>query len=85
MELIIDVDGTARFIYSDDLAALTKDLGGAVIRRASHVEPTTDGRWTADMAPVGGPVLGPYTTRAEALGREVEWLRAAEIPVPSDL
>lgn len=83
MELLIDASGTLRFIYSDELAAMTHDLGGAVIRRASHVEPTSDGRWTADMSPVSGPVLGPYDTRAEALAREVEWLRAAEIPVPN--
>jgi hypothetical protein len=30
--------------------------------------------WTADMSPVGGPVLGPFATRTEALQKETEWL-----------
>lgn len=80
MEVIVGPDGRARFIYSDDLAAVTKELGKATTRRASHVEPS-DGGWTADLAPVGGPVLGPYVTRQEALDREVEWLREHGIPI----
>ena len=49
-------------------------LGPAAIRRASHVEPTPDGRWTADLGPMDGPVLGPFTTRAAALDAEQVWL-----------
>jgi len=30
--------------------------------------------WTADMAPVGGPLLGPFKLRADALAAEREWL-----------
>jgi len=30
--------------------------------------------WQADMSPVGGPVLGPYRDRAEAIENEVVWL-----------
>ena len=38
--------------------------------RASHVEPNDQGRWFADLAPVNGPILGPYTRRTEALEAE---------------
>ena len=47
------------------------------IRRASHVEPTADGQWTADLSPIdGGPLLGPFPMRAEALAAEAEWITA---------
>ena len=36
--------------------------------------PTKHGLWWADMSPVGGPSLGPYRHRSEALAAEVEWL-----------
>ena len=49
-------------------------LGTVNIRRASHVEPTTEGRWTADLSPVGGPMLGPFALRSEALDAEQQWL-----------
>jgi hypothetical protein len=72
MQLIIEAGGRVRGIYGEeiDLAA----LGPALITRASHVEPDTQGRWIADLAPVGGPVLGPFGRRSEALEAEVEWL-----------
>lgn len=72
MRVIILPDGTLRFIYSDAARALL-DEGEARIARASHVEPCGTA-WTADMAPVGGPVLGPYATRQEALNAEVAFL-----------
>jgi hypothetical protein len=52
MQLIIAPDGTLRCLYSEllDLQA----LGRPSIRRGSHVEPTDDGRWTADLSPAGG-------------------------------
>lgn len=37
-------------------------------------------KWWADMAPVGGPVLGPFDGRQQALDEEVAWLRANNIP-----
>ena len=72
MILRFDPDGTAITVYTEamDLPA----LGQVRCSRASHVEPTPDGRWTADMAPVGGPVLGSYKLRSEALAAEVAWL-----------
>ena len=38
--------------------------------------------WWADMAPVGGPVLGPYVSREKALEEEVLWLEGHGIPAP---
>jgi hypothetical protein len=54
----------------------TMKIGTVDIRRASHVEPIADnpGKWGADLAPVGGPFLGPFDTRTAALAAEVAWL-----------
>jgi hypothetical protein len=81
-EIIIQAGGTARFIYSDELYALCS--GRATVRRASHVEPTADGTWTADLTPVGGPLLGPFKTRRLALQAEVQWLRQHWLLAESD-
>ena len=74
MKLIIEPGGHVRGIYGEafDLAA----LGTPHITRASHVEPDDSGRWVADLSPVGGPVLGPFEKRSEALESEVAWLEA---------
>jgi hypothetical protein len=72
MELIIDPGGAVRAVYAEDIALGA--LGPLHITRASGVDPTEDGRWTADLAPVGGPVLGPYALRSEALAAEAAWL-----------
>jgi hypothetical protein len=66
-------DGTLRFVYDDALHGLLA-LGQPTIRRVSHVEPTPDGQWTADLGPMEGPVLGPFETRAAALDAERAWL-----------
>ncbi|MDP1711986.1 MAG: hypothetical protein Q8K86_05965 [Candidatus Nanopelagicaceae bacterium] len=73
MKISVAPDGTCRFIYADELRPLLQE-GAAKIARASHVEPTEDGRWTADMSPSGGPVLGPFERRDVALAEEVKWL-----------
>jgi hypothetical protein len=69
-------DGVAQFIYNDGIAQALKPMGKMSIQRASHVEPTEDGRWTADLSPVAKIplVLGPFETRQEALSAEVQWL-----------
>ena len=72
MHIAIDADGTTRFIHNDVLDA--KALGAASIRRASTVEPNDDLTWSADLALSGGPVLGPFPTRGEALAAEIAWL-----------
>ena len=56
------------------IASRAAALGKLQITRASHVEPDSDGNWWADMGPVGGPVLGPFGTRGEALQAERGWL-----------
>lgn len=78
-QILIKPNGVMLFVYSDDLAELL-DEGEAQIMRASHVEPAEGGGWTANMEPVGGPVLtaeggAPFRLRSEALTAEVEWLR----------
>jgi hypothetical protein len=72
MVLIIDPQGMARCLY-DEAIDLAK-LGSMGIRRASHVEPDDRGRWWTDLSLVGGPRLGPFSRRSEALAAEREWL-----------
>jgi hypothetical protein len=74
MTLVVDALGTARAVYAEDLDLAC--LGTVAIRRASHVEPDAQGRWSADLGPVGGPVLGPFPRRSEALAAEVAWLES---------
>ena len=74
MELVVGADGMARCIYDEALDL--REIGTLKITRASHVEPDAEGYWWADMGPVGGPVLGPYGSRSEALGAERGWLSA---------
>ena len=77
MELVVDAGGDVRCVYGEELDL--RELGKLQITRASHVEPDTDGYWWADMGPLGGPVLGPYGSRSEALRVEREWLMAARL------
>jgi hypothetical protein len=73
VELVVDAGGSIRCIYGEELDL--RALGKLQITRASHVEPDAEGYWWADMGPVGGPVLGPYGSRSEALAVERGWLR----------
>ena len=72
MEMIVKPGGDIRCVYDEtvDLAA----VGNLHVKRASHVEPDAHGRWTADLEPVDGPTLGPFTLRSEALAAEQRWL-----------
>ena len=72
MKLFISPDGCCTSVYDETLDL--RFLGESTIRRASHVEPTTDGHWSADLSPVGGPQLGPFLSRSEALAAELAWL-----------
>ena len=74
MELVVGVDGVARCIYDETLDL--REIGKLQITRASHVEPDAEGYWWADMSPSGGPVIGPFRSRTEALGAETGWLAA---------
>jgi hypothetical protein len=65
-----------------DEALDLREIGTLKITRASHVEPDAEGYWWADMGPSRGPVLGPFTSRSEALGAEREWLGTLGVPPP---
>ena len=81
MQLVILPSGTARCLYDEaiDLSA----LGKSFITRASHVEPDQHGGWLADLSPVGGPLLGPFPHRSDALAAEKAWLEAHWLVAPS--
>ena len=77
MELVVDAEGDVRCVYGEELDL--REIGKLQITRASHVEPDAEGYWWADMGPSGGPVLGPYGSRTEALRAERGWLLAARL------
>ena len=72
MQLVVAPGGTVRCVYDEAIELTT--LGILSISRGSHVEPTADGRWTAALAVVSGPMLGPFEHRSEALAAERTWL-----------
>ncbi|NLX98619.1 MAG: hypothetical protein GXY83_20870 [Rhodopirellula sp.] len=72
MQLVIELGGAVRCIYSEDINLCA--LGSPTITRASHVEPDRQGRWWADLSPIHGPTLGPFRHRSEALAAEHSWL-----------
>jgi len=73
LELVFD-NGEVRFIHNDDAVELLAPLGAAHIARASHVEPDGAGQWWADLAPLRGPMLGPFARRDQALAEEAAWI-----------
>ena len=72
MQLIIEPGGGVRYVY-DEMVDLTT-LGRVQITRGSHVEPDDQGQWLANLRPAGGPTLGPFSLRSEALAAERRWL-----------
>jgi hypothetical protein len=68
MQMLVQTNGAVRCVYGEELDL--PRLGRLTITRGSHVEPTADGQWTADMSPVTGPVLGPFPSRSDALTAE---------------
>ncbi len=78
MELVINSSGDIRCVYGEEVNLF--ELGRLSIQRGSHVEPTADGQWTADMSPVQGPQLGPFDCRTQALEAEVAWLNQYWLP-----
>ena len=81
MKLLVKPDGTVRAIYQEaiDLGV----FGRPTITRASSVEPDEQGRWQADLRPIGGPVLGPFERRSEALAAEIAWLEVHWLTPPA--
>jgi len=73
MELLVQTDGTIRCVYGESIELAC--LGRCSMRRASHVEPTTNGQWLADLSPILGPQLGPFAYRSQAIAAEVAWLQ----------
>ena len=73
MQLFITPVGDVRCLYDESLDL--SSLGSVHIQRGSHVEPDLVSQWFADMSPVGGPRLGPFPRRSDALSAEVAWLR----------
>ena len=74
MQLIVTPEGAVRCVYGEEIDLHC--LGRPAISRGSHVEPDQQGRWFADMSPVGGPKLGPFDRRSDALAAESAWLQA---------
>jgi hypothetical protein len=72
MKLVIDIRGTIRCVYSEELNL--RVFGALHISRGSQVEPALDGGWTVDLSPVVGPCLGPFDLRSDALLAEQQWL-----------
>ena len=72
MQLVVEPGGSVRCIYSEEIPLET--IGQMTVTRASHVEPDSVGRWFADLSPIGGPRLGPYERRSQALKTEIQWL-----------
>lgn len=75
VEVIVGADGTIQLVHDDDVVdVLLGEVAEVETFRASHVEPAGGGAWQADLGPVGGPLLGPFMRRSEALAAEVAWL-----------
>lgn len=88
----INMAGDLVFEWADEVADVeSRDGGATAIARASCVEPSpmrieSEGNdsagwgwtwgWTADLSPVGGPVLGPFALKNDALEAERNWLDA---------
>lgn len=81
MELVVSPNGQAHCVYAEAIDLHT--LGQVQITRASHVEPDEEGRLWADLAPVGGPRLGPFVRRSDAMDAERDWLRVHWLVVRS--
>lgn len=74
MQLLIDPHGQVRCMYAETIELAR--IGTVLIRRASHVEPDSSGQWWASLTPVGGPQLGPFPQRSQALAAEHGWLES---------
>jgi hypothetical protein len=80
MELFITPSGRVRCLYGEELDL--GSLGPLTIRRASLVEPTDSGHWTADLSRIGGPTLGPFAQRSQALAAETRWIEGHLPSIP---
>ncbi len=72
MQAVVQPNGAIRCLYDESIDLST--LGRLSIRRASHVEPDANGQWSADLSPMEGPVLRPFSRRSDALTAERDWI-----------
>ena len=72
MIISIDRAGGVRAIYSDGFN--WQALGKTLIQRASQVEPDHLVLWWADLSVSGGPKIGPFARRTDAIAAEIAWL-----------
>lgn len=72
MQIVFMQDGSAKCIYGEEIDL--SHLGQTSVQRGSYVEPNSEGKWSCDLSPVGGPQLGPFACRSQAISAEVEWL-----------
>ncbi len=82
LQITVTKEGRLLFVWDDTLQPLLS-LGRASIRRVSHVEPMSTNvpvdmvnRWSADLSPIGGPWLGPFDLREQALEAERDFLNS---------
>lgn len=83
LTICVTPEGECRAIITDgaDRAkGVLRRIGSYRPVRASHVEPDDVGDWVADLSPVNGPKLGPFTLRADALAAETAWLEENWLP-----
>ena len=81
MQLVVTPAGAVRCLYDERIDLADARPPGDHPRQPRRADP--DGRWTADLAPVGGPVLGPFVHRSEALDAERAWLEAHWLVTPA--
>ena len=72
MEIVVRSGGLILCLYNEQLSL--GELGPITIARASYIEPDLRACWTADLSPVGGPHLGSFPQRSQALAAETAWL-----------
>ena len=72
MQLVITQAGHVHCVYGEQIDPHV--LGRLQLRRASHVEPEDLGQRHADLSAAGGPKLGRFAKRSEALAAEVRRL-----------
>lgn len=81
----VDGSGSVVSLFDDELRGLYAKLGKSVdSSRASHVELDANAGWWADLGPVGGPKLGPFYSRDEAIDVEKGWLKSSGLPWPDE-
>ena len=77
MDLVIAPSGRVFAIFDETLDL--SSLGCLSISRASHVEPTPDGRWTADIRPMIAVNVLSATCLSSLTGLREEMLSSRSI------